>query len=120
LDTFASIVISEAEKLPVERWTELGGRRYGTAKRDAQKLPTGNAPRKSTIEKSNYTKKIAALINEGWELKKKQLDKLASQFKRKDHDFYLKYQSAGHLIYTRRHRNGNDVITEVESQVAEG
>jgi len=58
-------------------------------------------PREAKIEHSGYTKQIANLFVEATNLKKKTLDRLATQFKRKDPDFYQKYQAASIIFYKR-------------------
>lgn len=58
-------------------------------------------PREANIERSGYTKQIANLFIETTKLKKKRLDRLATQFKREDPDFYQKYQAPSIIFYRR-------------------
>jgi hypothetical protein len=65
-------------------------------------------PREAKIEHSGYTKQIANLFVEATNLKKKRLDRLATQFKRKDPDFYQKYQAASIIFYRRSSKKSTD------------
>ncbi len=65
-------------------------------------------PREAKIERSGYTKQIANLFVEATNLKKKTLDRLATQFKRKDPDFYQKYQAASIIFYRRSSKKSTD------------
>ena len=117
-----TIIISEAEKLASEDLSEEGitPEEMASLKKmhDDYKLML-QAPRKAIIERSNNTEKISTLIEEGWDIKRDRLDKLISQFKRKDPDFFIKYQSASHIIYRRNNRNGNEE-NSIEETKAEG
>ncbi len=115
LNAVGSLVIQEAEALTAENLLAEGISTEDLAQLKqlhqdfTEKI---DEPRELAIERSNYTHKIAQLIDEAWELKKQVLDKLISQFKRKDPDFYLKYQAASQVIYKRKNKNGTEIIVE--------
>ncbi|MFN8254491.1 MAG: hypothetical protein U0W24_02300 [Bacteroidales bacterium] len=111
-----SLLIEETDKLTVEELTELG-----ISTNDLNELKdlfkkvkqVNQAPQHAIIEKSGYTTKLGQLINEAWLLKKNVLDKLATQFKRKDPGFYYKYQSCSMVIPKKTNKkNGNKPETE--------
>lgn len=56
-------------------------------------------PREAIIDRSDYTQKLADLFAEANHIKKNTLDRLASQFRRKSPEFYLKYKAAATTIY---------------------
>jgi hypothetical protein len=102
LNTIGSLIIAEAEALAAEDLLTEGisAEDLFQLKQLHQAFAAKiDEPRELAIERSNYTRKIAELMDEAWELKKQILDKLISQFKRKDPDFYLKYQAASQVIY---------------------
>ncbi len=111
LNTVAAIIIGEAEKLPAENMSEMGisvDDLVGIKEKHSSYKQLLRAPRQASIERSNYTERISKLIDEGWDIMKNTLDKLIGQFRRKDPDFFLKYQAASHIAYTRRRHNGNN------------
>lgn len=57
--------------------------------------------REAIIDRSGYTQKLADLFAEASDLKKNTLDRLASQFQRKNLEFYQKYKAASIIIYKR-------------------
>ena len=54
------------------------------------------------IDAAGHTNRIAELFDQAADLKKNTLDRLATQFARKDSDFYNKYKAAASVI----HRHG--------------
>jgi len=118
----AEIIISQAETMTAEELTTHGF----TAEEMAQVKTylsdykaQAQEPRRVIIDRSGYTAKIEELIEKAWKIKKEKLDRLVSQFKRKDPDFYLKYNAASQVSYQRRNKintNGEqEVVTENES-----
>jgi len=60
-----------------------------------------SASREAIIDRSGSTEKLSELFSEARQLIKGSLDRLATQYKRKDPDFYLKYRAARNLLYSR-------------------
>jgi hypothetical protein len=63
--------------------------------------------REAIAERTVHTKKIAKLFEDAGSLIKNSLDRLATQFKRKDPDFYLLYKAARNVIH-RGPSGGNE------------
>jgi hypothetical protein len=79
----------------------------------------GQAPKHAQIESSGYTEQLAQKTNEAYELQKNALDKLATQFKRKDPDFYQKYMAASSVAVrksSRKNGNGNESNVVVKKE----
>jgi hypothetical protein len=100
----SAIVIEEAEKIAPEvlanegiTATELA--EFKTAYNEFKEITSD--PRSAIIDRSGYTQQIADLFSEASDLKKNTLDRLASQFRRKAPEFYLKYKAAATVIYKR-------------------
>lgn len=111
----AAIVIEEAEKIAPEvlanegiTATELA--EFKTAYNKFKEITSD--PRGAIIDRSGYTQQIADLFSEASDLKKNTLDRLASQFRRKAPEFYLKYKAAATVIYKRNSKT--PTITEVK------
>lgn len=100
----SAIVIEEAERIATEvlanegiTATELA--EFKTAYNEFKEITSD--PRGAIIDRSNYTQQLADLFSEASDLKKNTLDRLASQFRRKAPEFYLKYKAAATVIYKR-------------------
>jgi hypothetical protein len=100
----ASIVYEEAGKIPAAELAEVG------VSADELKEFAGlndyfknikSAPREAIIDRSGSTEKLRDLFKEAGKLVKDSLDRLATQFKRKDPDFYLKYRAARNIVYSK-------------------
>ena len=101
----ATIVLEEAQKVPAEELAELGITadelaHFAAALAQLKPLTTGK--REAVIETAGHTNRIAELFDQAADLKKNTLDRLATQFARKDSDFYNKYKAAASVI----HRHG--------------
>ena len=102
LITAASIVLMEVDKLAPGDLanegidiTEINDFRVAVDKfKDVS-----SDPRVAIIDRSGYTQKLADLFAEANHIKKNTLDRLASQFRRKSPEFYLKYKAAATIIY---------------------
>ena len=109
LFTSAGIILDEVKNIPEGALAELGIsveyiQQFGEIHINYDKLRT--AWREAVIDRSGHTAKIRELLREAYTLVKGSLDKLATQYKRKDPDFYLKYKSSRHIIYRRKRRRG--------------
>jgi hypothetical protein len=102
--TISGIVLEEAGKLAPE---ELANEGISTDEMDEFKddytrfKDVSSDSREAIIDRSGYTQRLADLFAEASDLKKNTLDRLATQFKRKDPDFYQKYQAASIVFYKR-------------------
>lgn len=115
LTNAAAIVIEEAEKIAPEvlanegiTATELA--EFKTAYNEFKVITSD--PRGAIIDRSGYTQQLADLFSEASDLKKNTLDPLASQFRRKAPEFYLKYKAAATVIYKRNSKT--PTTTEVK------
>ncbi|MBN1252674.1 MAG: hypothetical protein JXR51_13825 [Bacteroidales bacterium] len=115
----ASLIIKEADKLSAEVLTA-----EGISADDIAEFKTlydefsknYQTPRQAIIERTNYTENLRKLFNEAGTLKKDVLDKLISQYKRKDSEFYLKYNAASNVILRHSKSNGTaETATETET-----
>jgi hypothetical protein len=116
----AGIVLDEAMKLSAEDLANEGitaeelkefqdEYQYFKVRKDAK--------RGAVIETSSSTKRIEALLKEANELLKGTLDRLSSQYKRKDNDFYKKYWSARNIIYSRTKKEEDaEVNSTIEAE----
>jgi hypothetical protein len=100
----AAIVIEEAERIAPELLAKEGITaselaEFKTATNKFKELSSD--PRAAIIDRSGYTQQIADLFAEASDLKKNTLDRLASQFRRKAPEFYLKYKAAATVIFKR-------------------
>jgi hypothetical protein len=106
----SSIVLEEAQKIPAADLAEEGISAEELAEYEEIvtifKILTTTA-REAIIARSVHTKKIASLFEEAGRLIKNSLDRLATQFKRKDRDFYLLYRGARNVIH-RGPSTGNE------------
>lgn len=59
------------------------------------------APRVAIIDRATYTQKLKELFTEASKLVKGRLDRLASQYKRKDPTFFIIYKGARNVIYSK-------------------
>ncbi len=102
--TAARILIDEADKVPIEELPEVG-----ISPEDINKIKETeqefklimSKPREAIIERSVLTKRINDLMEEAYKIKKYILDKLITQFRQKDPEFYFKYKKAAKLIINR-------------------
>ena len=100
----AAIVIEEAENiapevLANEGITSTDLTEFKTAYNEFKEISLD--PRGAIIDRSGYTQQLADLFSEASDLKKNTLDRLATQFRRKAPEFYLKYKAAATVIYKR-------------------
>jgi len=98
----ASLTREEAIKIPAEELA-LGGTTTDemtqfTAALNKYKGNTSNK-REAEIDRKSYTFRISELYAEAAYLKKNTLDRLATQFQRKDSEFYNKYKAAATVIH---------------------
>lgn len=98
----AGIVLEEARKIPAESLANEGITpeelsAYGELVSVFKNIKSSN--REAVIDRSGTTEKINALFKEASSLLKDKLDRLASQFKRKDPEFYFKYKAARTVQY---------------------
>lgn len=95
------IIISIMKNVPAEAFAEVG-----ITPEDLQQLEemydnykvVKPAPREAIIDRKGYTARLGELFDEAHNIVKYSLDKLATQFKRKDPEFYLTYKSARQII----------------------
>jgi hypothetical protein len=107
----SSRIIEEADKLTAEELLA-----YGVSAEDMTELKRlhkvidqdGQAPKHAKIESSGFTDELGLKVNEAYKLKKNKLDKLSTQFKRKDMEFYKRYTTASNFTYKRSGRNNGD------------
>lgn len=95
---------TEAAKLPLEVLAEEGISAQELAAftkliEDFRNIKP--APREAIIDRSSVTERVKGLFTEAQELIKGSLERLASQYKKKNPDFYLKYKAARNIIYPR-------------------
>lgn len=113
----AAIVIEEAEKIAPETLADEGITAAELAEfKSAYTLfkQIISDPREAIINRSGYTQQLADLFSEAAELKKNTLDRLASQFRRKAPEFYLKYKAAASVIYKQSSKTTPAAATEVK------
>lgn len=97
-----AVLLEEAAKLPagelirggisaneITLFTEVLGQYKGTS----------NSKREAVIDRTGHTDRISDLFAEASVLKRKTLDRLVTQFKRKDPEFYNKYKAAATVIH---------------------
>jgi hypothetical protein len=95
------IIVSLMKNIPAEAYTEVG-----IIPEDLQQLEelydkfkeVQPAPREAIIDRKGYTARLGELFDEAHDIVKNSLDKLASQYKRKDPEFYQIYKSARQII----------------------
>lgn len=110
----ATIVIEEADKIG----PALASEGISTAELNEFKTTlnefkeTSTEPREAIIDRTGYTRELAALFSEASDLKKNTLDRLAIQFKRKAPEFYAKYKAASAVIYKRRSKTSTTEKTK--------
>lgn len=100
----AAIVLEEADKLAPEDLANEGITAEEMTEFKATYAQASGATtntREAIIDRSSITHQLANLFAEGSDLKKNVLDRLASQFQRKDPEFYKKYKAAATVIYKR-------------------
>jgi hypothetical protein len=100
----AGIVCEEAGKIPAAELAEVGVsaeelKEFAELNNYFKNIKS--APREAIIDRSGSTEKLRDLFKEAGKLVKDSLDRLATQFKRKDPDFYLKYRAARNIVYSR-------------------
>ncbi len=121
ISSVARIFIEEVKLLTPEELTAYGLSEEDISElirlKDEYKLIV-QTPRQSIIERSSITEKIKFLFDEAYDIKKNVLDKLANRFKRKDPEFYLKFNAASSVIYRSNHKssNGEGENAEEESE----
>lgn len=118
LQNSAGIVLEEAGKLtPDELANEGISAAEMTEFNDAYTRfkAASSDPREAIIDRSGYTQQLADLFAEAYDLKKNTLDRLASQFQRKDPGFYQKYKAASMVIYKRSSKT--TAVTEATAKV---
>lgn len=97
-----AVVVEEAAKIPAEVLAQ-GGITADELLRLTEILnlfnDTSSGKREAVINRSSYTDRISELLAEALILKKNTLDRLATQFKRKDAEFYNKYKAAATVIH---------------------
>ncbi len=98
----AGIVLEEAKRIPADSLTNEGITpeeltAYGDLISFFKNIKSSN--REAVIDRSGTTEKINELFKEASSLLKNKLDRLATQFKRKDPEFYLKYKAARIVLY---------------------
>ncbi|MBW8331473.1 MAG: hypothetical protein K0M40_05620 [Prolixibacteraceae bacterium] len=98
----AGITLEEALKVPAEDLANEGI--SATEMSDYQELISHfssikSSKREAVIDRSGTTEKISKLFKEASSLLNNKLDRLATQFKRKDPEFYLKYKAARSVQY---------------------
>jgi len=96
LTTAASIVLEQAKLIPAEQLADEGisAKEITDFETLLQNVKTlKSAPREAIIDRSGYTETITNLLAQANDIITI-LDQLATQFKRKDPDFYLKYKAA--------------------------
>ncbi len=106
-----SILINLTKNVPAEAYAEVG-----ISPEDLQQLEelynnykeVQPAPREAIIDRKGYTARLGELFDEAYDIVKYSLDKLATQFKRKDPDFYLTYKSARQIIDLGGKQNGEE------------
>ena len=114
----AGIVYAEALKVPAADLDE-----NGISAEELQAFgvlvkffsDTKEKKRGAVIDTSDATQKLASLFKQATRLFRNKLDKLATQFKSKAPEFYLKYRAARNVIYPRggsKGSNGGDDKTE--------
>ncbi|NJO91618.1 MAG: hypothetical protein HC831_23635 [Chloroflexia bacterium] len=82
----------------------------------------GQAPKHAIIESAGYTEQLNLKTNEAYKLKKETLDKLATQFKRKDPDFYRLYDAASSISLrhsTRKNGSDEEIVTDATDKTKE-
>jgi len=97
----AAIVLEEAEKIaPADLANEgITATEMADFKAAYNQFHEGSSnTREAIIDRSGHTQKLLDLFEEASDLKKN-LDRLASQFKRKAPEFYQKYTAAANVIY---------------------
>lgn len=104
LITASAIVIEEAERIAPGILANEGINaaelaEFKTTYNEFKKISSD--PRGAIIDRSGFTQQITDLFSEASDLKKNTLDRLASQFRRKAPEFYLKYKAAATVIYKR-------------------
>ena len=107
----SSRIIEEADKLTAEEILAYGVNADDMAElKRLHKLvdQDGQAPKHAKIESSGFTDELGMKVNEAYKLKKNKLDKLSTQFKRKDMEFYKKYTAVSNFTYKRSGRNNGD------------
>lgn len=117
LTNAAAIVIEEAEKIAPEALADEGITAAELAAFKAahtQFKQVSSDPRKAVIDRSGYTQQLADLFSEAADLKKNTLDRLASQFRRKAPEFYLKYKAAASVIYKQSSKTTPPPAAEVK------
>lgn len=100
----AAIVLEEADKIAPEDLANEGITADEMTEFKATYAQASGATtntREAIIDRSTITHQLANLFVEGSDLKKNVLDRLASQFQRKDPEFYKKYKAAATVIYKR-------------------
>jgi len=114
--TNTGIVVDEMRKVPVEAMAE-----EGISPEEMQQLEdlyneyndVKLAPREAVIDRSGATARLTELFSEAFTIVKGSLDKLATQFKRKDPDYYFAYKAARSINYRRAKKATGDGSDEV-------
>ncbi len=117
INNTAELIIEEADKLTPEELTAEGisAEELTELKSLQAKFKVIlQAPRQAIIDRSNQTEELRELFSEAADIKKKVLDNLITQFKRKDPEFYRKYTAASNVIY--RHGTGKNSNEEADSE----
>ncbi len=117
--TVCSHIIEAAEKLKVDDLAAEGisPEELTVLKKLYEEFKSKNqAPKQAIIDRTNHTEKLRLLFDEAATIKRDTLDRLISQFKRKDPEFYLKFTAASNVVYKRGRKTTNGDITSTETE----
>ena len=110
----AGIVLEEALKVPANDLAKEGI--SAAEMNDFKQLISHfksikSSNREAVIDRSGTTEKISILFKEASSLLNNKLDRLATQFKRKDPEFYLKYKAARSVQYRAAQKKVTEAAT---------
>jgi hypothetical protein len=98
----AAVVLEEAGNIPAQTLADAGISADEMTKFTAaysQYKGISSSKREAVIDRTSHTDRISDLFAEASVLKRNTLDRLATQFQRKDSEFYNKYKAAANVIH---------------------
>ncbi len=117
ISSISSLLVEEMDKLTQEELTAEGISTEDVAeikKLDLDFKEMLQAPRQAIIDRTGHTENMRNLLEKAAEIKNNVLDNLVIQFKRKDPEFYFKYNAAANVII--RHGGSKNSNGETDSK----
>ncbi len=117
ISSISSLLVGEMDKLTQEELTAEGISSEDVAeikKLDLDYKEMLQAPRQAIIDRTGHTENMRNLLEKAAEIKNNVLDNLIIQFKRKDPEFYFKYNAAANVII--RHGGGKNSNGETNTE----